>query len=97
MISRYDKVFLGMALGVIGPALSLVAFWFYFTHTLGFRLFLSQYFHSGRLPQILSLCVIINLVSFFLFLRKNYYFSARGVLVSTFLLTIIILIIKYFL
>ncbi len=48
----------------------------------------------GFLPQLLSLCLIPNLLLFFTFIRRNLLKAARGVLLSMFLAGGIILLLK---
>ncbi len=58
-----------------------------------------EYLHElgahGAIPRILSICLIPNLLLFFLFLRNDLLRSARGVLFSMFITGIVILITKF--
>ena len=50
---------------------------------------------QGFLSKLISLGAILNLITFFYFLRKREDSRARGVLIATILIAIITLIIKF--
>ena len=56
--------------------------------------FLEYTYFRGILSSLLSLNILPNLILFYLFIRKDYLFSARGVLIATFLFAGLVLIIK---
>jgi hypothetical protein len=92
-----DTVIIGALAGITGP--SLVMFIFYLTNFRSdpFLSFLSSAVSSGLLSPLLSLCALINLGSFYLFLQFNRLYSARGVILSTFIYGLIIVILKFIL
>ena len=66
----WDNVWLGLIYGAVAP---LIVFWFYY-------LFADQY----TLKRVnVSLCMVINLVPFYLTLNKEMYKATKGVLIST--------------
>jgi hypothetical protein len=95
MRSKYDNPAVGLVLGLIGPVFGLLGFYKYNFKTLNIIEFFEFLIRMDKLPQVLSLSVIVNLALFFIFIWKKYYFSARGVLMATFLYTLIVVVIKY--
>ena len=91
MRSRFDSVGIGLIIGIVIPILSLLLF--YSTNfakvPLGF--FIKHTAQIEVLPKLISLCGIPNLGVFFLFIWRNHYYSARGVILATLLLTFIVL------
>ena len=90
MNGKWDRIGLGLSLGLIFPILLLVAYWqlnYAYMDMGKFMGFLEQ----GQLhTKLISLFVIINLAIFFVFIWANLNLSARGVLYATFIYTIII-------
>ena len=76
---------LGAITGLMAPLISLFVFYLVTYHTISF----SDFFHNillgyGILLPVISLCVITNLLVFFIFIWTNRNYSARGVLLATF-------------
>lgn len=95
MRSKFDSLPLGLILGIAAPLITILIVYF-----LKFNLFkvdeLLDYLVAKQVfTQIVSLCVIPNLVLFFIFIRKNYLYSARGVLMSTILFALFVFITKF--
>jgi hypothetical protein len=92
---KINNIKLGMLLGIIAPILSMLV-----VHLIKFPEYnfqeLLDYLVARRIfTKIVSLCVFPNLALFFIFLNKNYYSSARGVLMSTVLFALFVFIIKF--
>lgn len=91
---KFDKLWIGILSGVLAPVITLVIVFFYTfnNYTVG------QFFHflytMRVMTKLFSLCVIPNLAIFFLFLHFDSDKSAKGVLMATFLVAIIIVIIQ---
>jgi hypothetical protein len=95
---RFDKTALGFGIGFILPALVLFIYYLV-TQTgnhAGFFEFVSVSRTMNLLGPGLSLCVIFNLAAFFLFLQKEMYKAARGVLFATIVYAIYIFYLKLF-
>lgn len=95
MKSKFDALPLGLILGIAAPIITMLIV--YFTK---FNLYkideLLDYLVAKELfTKIVSLCVIPNLVLFFIFIRKNYLYSARGVLMATILFAVFVFITKF--
>ncbi len=95
MKSKVDNLKLGLLLGILAPVLTmliiyLIQFSSYDLNELVNMLVLKKVF-----TKIVSLCVIPNLALFFLFLNKNYYYSARGILMATVIFALFVFITKF--
>jgi hypothetical protein len=91
---KYDSIVLGTILGLLTPI--IVFFIYYLIVYRGMNLFAFVHYLSGGgifLP-ILSLCVVPNLLIFFVFIWTKRDKSARGVLQATFVYAIYICIMK---
>ncbi len=91
MRSRLDSVGLGIVVGIVIPLLSLLLFYSTNFTKVTFGFFLQHTAQIEVLPKLISLCGIPNLGVFFLFIWRNHYYSARGVIIATIILTVIVL------
>lgn len=96
MRSKFDAPLVGLLFGIIVPLIGLVIFYKFNIKTLDFTEFINFVNRKDMMPQLLSLSVVANLGVFFIFIWKKFYFSARGVIMATFIYTIVVLILKYF-
>jgi len=84
----------GFISGIILPVISFFIFYLVRYRGIGMAEFLEYTYFRGILSSLLSLNILPNLILFYLFIRKDYLFSARGVLIATFLFAGLVLIIK---
>jgi hypothetical protein len=85
---------IGLLVGLFIPMVLFMAFYgLKFSH-LTLSEFISLMIARDIIIQVISLCVIVNLLTFFLFIWSHRYFSARGVIMATFIYAIIVVIFK---
>lgn len=90
-----DHILVGIPSGLIGPIVGIFCFyWYKFSHT-ALVDFFNMAAEKNLLSPLLSLCVIINLGIFYLFIRVDYLHAARGVIFSTFVYGLIIMVLKF--
>lgn len=90
-----DNTWLGMLAGMIGPVIGILIFYVInFRHS-AFTQFFVMAARENLLSPLLSLCAIINLGVFFMFIRINHLHSARGVILSTFMYGVTIVALKF--
>jgi len=91
---KYDSIVLGTVLGLLAPMTVFIIY--YLVGYRGMRLFsFIHYLTVGEIfLPILSLCVTINLLIFFIFIWTKRDKSARGVLQATFVYAIYVCIMK---
>ncbi len=78
-----DSIWIGFVIGVISPLMALLLF-----YKIKFGdMTPSEFKHlldtGGIFSHVISLCVIVNLAIFYLFLNKEKYKATRGILLST--------------
>jgi len=90
---RFNSILLGMISGIAAPFLTLVVVWM-LREEVGFGSFLSQMQSIGMLSKLLSLCVLPNLLFFFVFVWLNKLYSSRGILFATIIYGLLMVILK---
>ena len=95
MKSKIDNLNLGLLLGIFAPALTMLVIYLVQFTEYNFKDLIDQLISKRVFTKIVSLCVIPNLALFFLFLNKNYFRSARGVLFATILFALFVFITKF--
>jgi len=94
--NHFNNLWIGIFAGIITPALALLIYYFARYSNLSVVDFLAVYKNLGVLTHIISLSVLPDLLIFFLFIRKDFLKSARGVLLATFLFTLVVICIRFF-
>ncbi|TVR72600.1 MAG: hypothetical protein EA408_06585 [Marinilabiliales bacterium] len=84
----------GLVAGLVLPLLTFLVFYLIRYGDISIPEFIRYVWFRGILASLLSLNILPNLAIFYLFIRKNYLFSARGVLFATFSYAGVILIVK---
>ena len=95
MKSKFNKLPLGLALGIIAPIVTMVVVYYSKFSEYLFNELIEFLIDTQIFTKIVSLCVIPNLVLFFIFIRLNYLYSARGVLLATILFAAFVFITKF--
>lgn len=95
MSLKINNIKLGIILGILAPVLSMLVIYLLKFSEYNFQELIDFLLARRIFTKIISLCVIPNLALFFLFLNKNYYYSARGVLISTVLFALFVFITKF--
>lgn len=92
---KIDSLKIGLLLGIIAPTLTMLII--YLVQFLNYDLneLVNLLVAKRVFTKIVSLCVIPNLALFFFFLNRNYYRSARGILMATFIFAIFVFITKF--
>ena len=81
---KFDSVWIGAAIGLCAPLFTLFVFYLFKYSHLAFGEFYEKILlANGIVTPVISLCVVINLLVFFIFIWTNRNYSARGVLLST--------------
>jgi len=96
MISKWDRTYIGAICGLIAPVILMLLYWQMNYGTLTFEKFVAVLIKGNIHVKLISLFTVINLALFFLFIWRNLNYSARGVLLATFIYIIIVVFLKYF-
>jgi len=92
---RYNRMITGVILGLLLPFAGMLTYYLLRKTDLPFSEFIRVYFNLGMLTHIISLSVLPNLLLFFAFIRSNWLYAARGVLMSTILFAISVAVIRF--
>lgn len=90
-----DSLLLGLMLGLLIPVLGVFAFYYSKFAAVDLVQFLQVATKHRVLSPMLSLCAILNLGTFYLFLNKNLYLTARGIILATILYGVTIVVLKF--
>ncbi|MBN2520018.1 MAG: hypothetical protein JXB17_05915 [Bacteroidales bacterium] len=94
MEKRFNKIYIGLIPGLLLPVISIFGLYKFKFFFLSISEFYEQAKQMDILFKIISLGVVPNLLLFFLFIWKNYLYSARGVLMATFIYAFIVFAFK---
>jgi hypothetical protein len=95
MIKSWNSLILGLILGLAWPAVVMVLFYLFKFMNYPLDIFLEQLLEMGLFTKFVSVCVYPNLLLFFIFIWRKLLYSARGVLMATILLGILVMILKF--
>ena len=90
-----NKFLTGLIAGLLVPVITLVIVYFYTFHYYSVHEFVYFLKTMQVVSKLLSLCVIPNLLAFFIFIWLDYLNSARGVLAATFISAALVFIIPH--
>jgi cytochrome bd-type quinol oxidase subunit 2 len=91
---RYDRLAVGLAAGLLLPVLVFLVSGLILSEG-SLSQYIERFQQLNRVSSLISLSAIPNLLLFFLFLWKNRYRSARGVIFATLILAFVMLIVKF--
>ncbi len=94
MKAQTNNLVLGIFLGLIAPTIVYFIIYLSGFKNISFVDFFYLLNEKNVFTKILSLCGLANLLVFFIFIWTNRLRSARGVLVATFIFTIIVLLLR---
>jgi len=94
--NQYNNERTGLVAGLIVPFFVIIGFYFY-RGSGSIGVFFEKIMSVGIFSELISLCVVPNLLLFFIFMWTNRLKSARGVIGATFIYALIVLGLKLFL
>jgi len=82
--TKWNNFILGIVLGFLLPAISLVGYWMWSFRMMNFPTQFFSFLLLGRvLSAVLSLCLLPSLGMFYIFVNKEFYKTTRGIILST--------------
>lgn len=92
---KYDSQLFGAILGIVAPIVFLVLYYFTRYHGMRMAAFI-RYLSSGSiLIAVLSICAFVgNLLTFYIFIWTDRDKSARGVVLTTIIIAVVVGILK---
>lgn len=92
----FDKTWIGFVVGLFVPFITFTIYYLINYHYMTIR----GFFHYLKLGEtfspVMSLCVLVNLGVFYLFLWKEKYLGTRGVIGATFFWAAVVIYLKFF-
>ncbi len=85
----------GTFAGILVPALFFLLVYLVKEYPMALTDFIRQFYWFKALPKLVSLCLLPNLIVFFIFMRFDYLKAARGVILSLFIYAVLILVLKF--
>lgn len=96
--SKFNTFWLGALFGLLIPAIAGFLFYYNFSpKSFNFVDFINYTRYLDLTSSIISLCVIPNLLCFFIFIWTEKYLSARGVVFATLVYVMLVMVIKFIL
>jgi hypothetical protein len=92
---KFDHLLLGLAIGLLAPTIGIMIFYFAKFDESNLSLFLTVSIQEKMLSPLLSLCAVINLAVFYLFIQFEKLQTGRGIILATFLYGLIIVLLKF--
>ncbi len=93
--SKYNKLLIGLLSGIIIPVITLLIFTFIKSESINVIHYLKFVVRMSLMSNILSLCALPNLAIFYLFINKEFYYSARGVILATIIWGALVVITRF--
>jgi len=93
---KTDSLPLGLAIGIIAPIIVFFGYYFIGHPYMSLQGFINYLVLGKIYSALISLCVVANLGTFFLFIQKDKYFSARGIILATFIYAGLVFYLKFF-
>lgn len=91
---RNDTLWFGALAGILVPLLTFMMVYWVRESEGGFIAYINTLYYLRILPKLLSLCLLPNLILFFVFMRLDKLRSAKGVILSLFLFAVPIITFK---
>lgn len=95
MKPHIKEVLIGLLIGLVANSAGIYLYISIFSEH-SFEATLKGALENDFLGSLIALGAILNLLAFFVFLKKKQYYRARGVLLATLIAAIIILITKFY-
>lgn len=94
---HWDNLVLGFFVGLFTPFLTFVLYWLFCYHYISFPSRFIWFLKLGDMWEgVVKLCVLTNLLPFYLFLNKHKNRTAAGIISSTMLFVFYIIYLMYF-
>ncbi len=95
--STFNKLNIGLVAGIIVPIIAIFIFYLFNKYRFGsLENFYKHFVLFHLTSHIVSLSVLPNLAVFYLFIKKNFLYSARGVILATMIYGLVIIVLKFF-
>lgn len=85
MLDKIDKIWVGFITGLVIPAFCFFCYWLFKHSQLSFPKGFIRYLRAGEmLQEVAIVCVVVNLIIFYLLLNRKAYDISKGIMYATF-------------
>ena len=91
-----NKLIKGTSVGIISPVAAFFVYVAFFSKIQSPKLMLLKIIELDRLSHVISLCLLINLIIFFMNIKTYRDEEARGIIFATILYGVFIVLLKIF-
>lgn len=94
---KLNKTWFGFALGMVLPIISFFAYYMYklsINNEMSLKKFIDILIENEALIAVLSICLLPNLLFFFLLQKLNYWYAIKGVIATVVIYTLFVVVIK---
>jgi hypothetical protein len=93
--NKFDNLLIGLIIGLLAPTLGIIIFFYSKFSESNLSEFLTISIQEKVLSPLLSLCAVINLAVFYLFIHFDKLQTAKGVILATFIYGLAIVLLKF--
>ncbi|MFZ4798512.1 MAG: hypothetical protein ACOYMA_13525 [Bacteroidia bacterium] len=93
--NKFDHLIIGLVLGLLAPTLGIMIFFYSKFSESNLAEFLTVSIQEKMLSPLLSLCAVINLGVFYLFIQFDKLQTAKGIILATFIYGLAIVLLKF--
>ena len=93
---NWDRMWIGLSMGLLCPFIALSIYYLINYNYMTIGGFINYMRTGDTYTPLISLCVLANLVPFYVFLNKEYWQGTRGILAATFVWAAIVVFLKFF-
>jgi len=92
----WDKVWIGLILGIAAPLVAFTGYYLINYRYMDLNAFVNYLRLGDTYTPLISLCVLSNLLPFYILINKEKYNGTKGVLAATFIWAALIVFLKFF-
>lgn len=81
---KFDNILSGAIIGLVAPFLFSVGFYLINYSYTTYKIMIEHYYDVGEIATLISLCLLTNLLAFFIFYWTKFEMAPRGVILGTF-------------
>lgn len=93
--SKWNQWWIGWIVGMIFPVLGGLVIYLFNNSYHSFKNFVLISYKMGVLSNVISLSLLANLIGFYFFLKKDWYYAVRGIILAVLTWGIVILYFRF--
>jgi hypothetical protein len=93
--NKFDHLLIGLLVGLLAPTIGIAIFYSSRFSGNNLALFLTVSVQEKMLSPLLSLCAVINLAVFYLFIHFEKLQTGKGIILATFVYGFVIVLLKF--